>query len=183
MQGCSCSGCFTIREHGASLQVITGKVTAITSVNKVWSVHASVPVHQRKLTTSWTVAAPFERRRSVSLPFTILPSVDFGALVLIPIMSGQIHTSRVTNSSDWTRCMCVLVRVNSFLFFFLKNFGELDAVRLVVRLEQVKSFQIFCFSFVYSNFRIQFNISPERTNNISRQPVIKCKSLLLYSIC
>lgn len=50
-----------------------------------------------KLTTSWTVAAPFERRRSVSLPFTILPSVDFGALVLIPIMSGQIHT---VNSSD-----------------------------------------------------------------------------------
>lgn len=87
--------------------MIQGKLTAIISINNNHgSVHGTFSVYLNsrrfpagrvKLTTSWTVAAPFERRRSVSLPFTILPSVDFGALVLIPIMSGQIHK---VNSSD-----------------------------------------------------------------------------------
>lgn len=58
----------------------------------IW-VHQEVKWSLLKLTTSWTVAVPLERRRRVSLPFTILPSLDFGALVLIPIISK--HTQRM----------------------------------------------------------------------------------------
>lgn len=60
---------------------------------------ATTLVERVKLTTSWTVAAPLERRRSVSLPFTILPSVDFGARVLIPIISDPKTTKTELNLS------------------------------------------------------------------------------------
>ena len=62
-----------------------------------------------KLTTSCTVAVPLERSRRVSLPFTILPSLDFGALVLIPIISNHTHKMTVINQ--------VICLVSGYVFY------------------------------------------------------------------
>lgn len=73
-----------------------------------------------KLTTSWTVAEPLDLSRSVSFPFTILPSLDFGALVLIPIMSNHTRRTTIINQHQmliWLEVACV-----TLIFFLLANY-------------------------------------------------------------
>lgn len=80
----------------------------------------------QKLTTSWTVAAPLDRSRSVSFPFTIFPSLDFGALVLIPIMSIYTHRaaviiqkkgfSLVSDNVAWSSILSTFFFFNEWVF-------------------------------------------------------------------
>lgn len=104
-------------------------------LHKSLSEHISsrFPADSVKLTTSWTVAAPLERRRSVSLPFTILPSLDFGALVLIPIMSD--HMNRIITINQIKKALCEVYNLCTRLWhgvFIQYRWSQLELAKMAL---------------------------------------------------
>ena len=112
------SGCVQFISHQFwSISIVWMCIhVGILSASGSWSSHGRA--ERVKLTTSWTVAAPLERRRSVSLPFTILPSFDFGALVLIPIMSNAHKQDDSISSMLTTHFLLRQINLFTDYFFF-----------------------------------------------------------------